>query len=63
MREGAFVNKHKYEKVLIFDEVVLNILINFISRESMVCDYKDPTWFNMKKTTTTKKFTKKLILI
>ena len=62
MREGAFVNKHKYEKVLIFDEVVLNILSNFISRESMLCDYKDPTWFNIKKKTK-KKFTKKLILI
>ena len=36
------------EKVLIFTKTVLNILRNFIPHEVIVCDNKDPPWFNGK---------------
>ena len=42
----AFTNKHVDEKVLIFDKTVLNILSNSIPHEVIVCDDKDPPWFN-----------------
>ena len=46
--DRAFVNKHVDEKVLIFNKTVLNILSNFIPQEVIVCDDKDPPWFNGK---------------
>ena len=36
------------EKILIFNETVLNVLSNFISLEVIVCNVKDPPWFNGK---------------
>ena len=44
----AFANKHVAEKILIFNKTVLNILSNFIPQEVIVCDDKDPSWFNGK---------------
>ena len=32
----------------IFNSTILNILSNFIPHESVVCDDKDPPWFNKK---------------
>ena len=46
--DRAFANKHVDEKVLIFNKTVLNILSNFIAHEVIVCDDKDPPWFNGK---------------
>lgn len=38
MKEKAFENKNVYEKVLIFNKTVLNILSNFIPNELIECD-------------------------
>ena len=45
--ESAFKNKNVDEKVLTFNKIVLNILCNFILCELIVCDDKDPPWFNI----------------
>ena len=46
--DRAFANKHVDEKVLILNKTVLNVLSNFIPHEVIVCDDKDPPWFNGK---------------
>ena len=46
--QRAFPNTNVNEKVVIFNSIVLNILSNFISHEFVVCDDKDPPWFNNK---------------
>ena len=46
--DRAFANNHVDQKVLIFNKTVLNMLINFIPHEVIVCDDKDPPWFNGK---------------
>ena len=54
--DRAFANKHVDEKVLIFNKTVLNILSNFIPHEVIVCDDKDPPWFNGKINTKVKHY-------
>ena len=44
--ERAFSNTNVNEKVCIFNKFVLNILSNFISHGTILCDDKDPPWFN-----------------
>ena len=44
----ALFNTSVNEKVVIFNNTVLNILSNFIPHETIVCDDKDPPWFNNK---------------
>ena len=44
--DRAFLNTNVNEKVSIFSSTILNILSNFIPRETIVCDGKDPPWFN-----------------
>ena len=44
--ERAFSNTSVNEKVDIFNRTILNILSNFIPHEIIVCDDKDPPWFN-----------------
>ena len=44
----AFENKNVDEKVFTFNKTALNILSNFIPHELIVCDGKDPPWFNTK---------------
>ena len=34
------------EKVEIFNRTILNVLSNFIPHETIVCNDKDPPWFN-----------------
>ena len=46
--DRGFANKHVNENVLIFNKTVLNVLSNFILHEAIVCDDKDPPWFNRK---------------
>ena len=46
--QKAFLNKNVNEKVNIFNETFLNILRNFITHETVLCDDKDPPWFNNK---------------
>ena len=46
--DRAFTNKHVEEKVLIFNNTVLNVLSNFIPHELIVCDDRDPPWLNGK---------------
>ena len=44
--ERAFSNTNVNEKVDIFNRTILNILSNFIPNETIVCNDKDPPWFN-----------------
>ena len=47
-RQKAFLSKNVNEKVSIFNETILNILRNFIPHETVLCDDRDPPWFNNK---------------
>ena len=40
------MNTNVNEKVDIFNRTILNILSNFIPHETIVCNDKDPPWFN-----------------
>ena len=44
--EKAFSNTSVNEKANIFSRNILNILGNFIPQVIIVCDDKDPPWFN-----------------
>ena len=44
--ERAFSNTNVNKKVDIFNRTILNILSNFIPRKTIVCNDKDPPWFN-----------------
>ena len=44
--DRAFLNTNVNEKVFMFINTILNILSNFIPHETIVCDDKDPPWFN-----------------
>ena len=44
--DRAFLNTNVNEKVSILTSTVMNILSNFILHETIVCDNKDPPWFN-----------------
>ena len=44
--DRAFLNTNMNEKVSIFTSTAMNILSNFIPHETIVCDDKDPPWFN-----------------
>ena len=46
--DKAFSNINENEKVYIFSHTILNILSNFISHEYIMCDGRDPPWFNSK---------------
>ena len=46
--QKAYLNKNVNEKVSIFNETILNILRNFILHETVLCDDRDPPWFNNK---------------
>ena len=49
--ERAFSNTSVNKKVDIFNRTVLNILSNFIPHEIIVCNEKDPPWFNNRRKT------------
>ena len=40
------LNTNVNERVSIFSNAMLNILSNFIPYETIICDDKDPPWFN-----------------
>ena len=44
--EKAFSNTNINEKVSLFNKTILNILNNYIPHETIICDDKDPSWFN-----------------
>ena len=44
--ERAFLNSNVNEKVDIFNRTILNLLSNVIPHETIVCNDKDPPWFN-----------------
>ena len=46
--QKKFLKKNVNEKVNILNETILNILGNFIPHETVLCDDKDPPWFNDK---------------
>ena len=46
--QKAFSNKNVNEKVDNFNKTILNILSNFIPHETIICDDRDPPWFNKK---------------
>ena len=52
--ERAFSNTNVNEKVDIFNRTILNILSNFILHETILCNDKDPPWFNNRIKTLTK---------
>ena len=46
--QKTFLDKNLNEKVNIFNETTLNILRNFLLHENVLCDDRDPPWFNNK---------------
>ena len=42
----ALPNLNADEQVTVFSRTILNIMKNFIPHETVVCDDKDPPWFN-----------------
>ena len=44
--EKAFSDTNINEKVSLFNKTILNILNNYIPHETIICDDKDPPWFN-----------------
>ena len=42
----ALSNLNVDEQVTVFNRTILNIMKNFIPHETIVCDDKDPPWFN-----------------
>ena len=46
--QRTFLNTSVNEKEAIFNNTFLNILSNFIPHETIICDDKDPPWFNNK---------------
>ena len=42
----AFSNTNINQKVSLFNKTILNILSNYILHETIICDNKDPPWFN-----------------
>ena len=44
--EKAFSDTNINEKVSLFNRTILNILNNYIPHETIICDDKDPPWFN-----------------
>ena len=46
--EKAFSNASVDEKVAIFKRTILNILNRIIPHETIVCNDRDPPWFNDK---------------
>ena len=46
--DKVFSNTRLNEKVCIFSHTISNGRRNFVSHKSIVCDKKDPTWFNSK---------------
>ena len=46
--QKAFLNKNVNEKVDIFNETILNILRNSMPHKTVLCDDRDPSWFNNK---------------
>ena len=46
--QKAFSNKNNKEKVDTFNSTILNIFSNFILHETIICDDRNPPWFNKK---------------
>ena len=46
--DKSFSNTNVNEKVYICSHTILNILSNFISHEYIICNERDPPWFNSK---------------
>ena len=46
--EKDFLNTGVHEKVAIFNRTILNILKYYIPHETIVCNDRDPPWFNDK---------------
>ena len=44
--EKAFSDTNINEKVSLFNKTILNILNNYLPHETIICDDKDPPWFN-----------------
>ena len=48
MEQSFRKQKNVDEKVLAFNKTILYIISNLIPYELIVCDNKDPPWFNIK---------------
>ena len=44
--EKSFRNLNFNEMFSLFNRTIKNILSNYISHETIICDDKDPPWFN-----------------
>ena len=46
--ERGFTTINTNEKVSVFNKAILNIVLNFILHETVICDNRDPPWLNTK---------------
>ena len=44
--EKLFENKNVNEQLYLFNKTMLNIFHNFIPNKNIICNDKDPPWFN-----------------
>ena len=44
--ERRFANSDVNEKVYLFNKTIKNIVSNYISHETIICNDKDPPWIN-----------------
>ena len=43
---NSFEGKNIHEKIHFFNKTILNIFHNYISNKTILCNDKDPPWFN-----------------
>ena len=43
---NSFEGKNAHEQVHFFNKTILNIFLNCIPNETILCNYRDPPWFN-----------------
>ena len=48
MKGKAFSNTSVNEKVAVLNRTILNVLDTFLPNETIVCNDRDPPWFNDK---------------
>ena len=47
-RGNSFKGKNVHEQVHIFNKAILNIFHNYVPNKTILCNDKDPPWFNIK---------------
>ena len=44
--DRSFTGKNDYDLLYSFNKIILNIFCHFIPNKIIICDDKDPPWFN-----------------